>query len=404
MKDKHRDLKLKQWSDAPPGQVYEAFTSATALTEWLCDVAQADAHPGGRLYLWWSNGYYASGEFVEFTPHERILFAWHGRQEPGATHVQVLLKPEQNGTRLSLAHLEIGSGKVWSQPRRQYARGWKQALANLKSVLETGRDLRLVHRPMLGVTGLEEVTPAMAQQLGLPLKAGVRLLGVVDGAGAQAAGLQQDDILVKVAGQKVATPDDLHNVLDAYHAGDPVKVTYFRYGQREKVKLVLSPRPVPEVPLSIDELAASVRQSHLGMANDLDDICRELCDAHADFHPAPGAWSVKEILAHLIAVERETHAWIAGLLAGQTTEIGSRARQPARLAATIAALPTPEALRSELKRNQAETLALVEGLPPEFVARKGSYWRMGQLLLMMPAHFQVHLAQIRANLEAAVIA
>jgi uncharacterized protein YndB with AHSA1/START domain len=401
MKEKNRDLKLKQWIDAPLAQVYEAFTSATALTEWLCDVAQADAHPGGRLYLWWNNGYYASGEFVELEQNESILFTWHGRQEPGATHVQVTLKSEQSGTQLTLAHLEIGPGKVWSEPRRQFSRGWRQGLENLKSVLETGCDLRLVRRPALGVTALEEVTPAMAKQLGMPLKAGVRLLGLIQGAGAQAAGLQQEDILVKAAGRKVATPDDLRGVLDTLRAGDTVKVTYFRHGERQKAKIVLSQRPVAEIPASIDDLAALVRQNQLAMAKDLDEICNEIGERQADFRPTPQAWNAREILAHLIAAERETHAWIVGLIEGQSYEIGSRARLPARLAAMIAASPTLEALRSELKRNQAETVTLVESLPPEFVARKGSYWRMGQLLLQMPAHFQSHMAQIRANLEAA---
>ncbi len=41
---------------APPAEVFRAFTRATPLRDWLCDVALADARPGGRIYLWWNRG------------------------------------------------------------------------------------------------------------------------------------------------------------------------------------------------------------------------------------------------------------------------------------------------------------------------------------------------------------
>jgi len=86
---KRKSLKFKQVVNAPSGYVYEAFTSATAFTEWLCDIAQAKPNVGGRLYLGWHSGYYASGEYIELKPGKRLVFSWGGRNEPRLTRVEI---------------------------------------------------------------------------------------------------------------------------------------------------------------------------------------------------------------------------------------------------------------------------------------------------------------------------
>jgi len=44
---------------------------------------------------------------------------------------------------------------------------------------------------------------------------------------------------------------------------------------------------------------------------------------------------------------------------------------------------------------------LLAALPPEFVARKGSYWRLGHNLLQLSRHTREHIGQIRAAIESA---
>jgi hypothetical protein len=59
-------------------------------------------------------------------------------------------------------------------------------------------------------------------------------------------------------------------------------------------------------------------------------------------------------------------------------------------------------LVGELKRSEAETLSMLAALPPEFVARRGSYTRLGYYLLEMPGfHTRQHLDQMRTTVEAA---
>lgn len=146
-----RTLKFKQHVHAPASEVYRAFTNSTALREWFCNAAQADPRKAGRLYVWWNNGYHASGEFTTLAPNEKVVFNWHGRSEPGTTRVQVIIAQKDNGAIVTISHAGIGSGKPWAKAIKEFERGWRGSLENLKSVLETGQDLRFIRRPLLGI-------------------------------------------------------------------------------------------------------------------------------------------------------------------------------------------------------------------------------------------------------------
>jgi len=61
----------------------------------------------------------------------------------------------------------------------------------------------------------------------------------------------------------------------------------------------------------------------------------------------------------------------------------------------VKAFPGLRLLRRELKRNQAETEAMLAGLPEVFVSRKRSYWRLGYTILMRKYHYEDNLAQIK---------
>jgi hypothetical protein len=50
---------------------------------------------------------------------------------------------------------------------------------------------------------------------------------------------------------------------------------------------------------------------------------------------------------------------------------------------------------------EEQTVALIAGLPDDFVARKGSYWRLAYGYTQARQHYEEHFVQIRAALEAA---
>ncbi len=394
-------IKLRRTVSAPPGQVYRAFTNATAWREWLCDASLADPRKGGRLYLWWNSGYYTSGEYVAVAPGKKIAFTWRGRGEPDATRVQVSLAEKNGGTVVTLTHGGIGSGKKWSSAAKEFQSEWEAGLENLQSVLETGQDLRVVRRPVLGVS-LGEFDAEMAVRLGVPVTEGARLDDVLEGRAARAAGLRKDDVIIRLGGKKIAGSATLISTMQSHRAGDKVAVAFYRGPEKKTVTMELSPRPLPDLPSSAEALADVARKMYAGMDAELARCLEGVSEAEASHQPAPGEWSVKETLAHLVIGERETHVWITDLIVGDERWSDSNPTNvPARIAAAIAAFPTLPALVEELKRHEAETVAMLAALPPEFMAHKGSFWRLAFITLGSPEHFQTHLGQIRAAIEAA---
>lgn len=394
-------LKFKRTVNAPPAEVYRAFTNATALREWLCDAAQADPRKGGRVHLWWNVGYYTTGEYTALVPNRKVAFTWRGRSDPDATSVQVSLAAKNGATRVTLAHAGVGAGKAWAATAQGLAHEWAKNLENLQSVLEAGHDLRLTLRPLLGIS-IGEFSAEIATRLGVPVREGLRLDGVVEGLGAHVAGLQKDDVIVSLAGKKVAGWPTMAAALRAHRAGDEVKVVFYRGAEKRAVAMKLSPRPMPEVPAAAAALAEAVRKQYSEVDLELARCFERVSEDEAARRPAPGEWSAKEIIAHLIIGERDTHAWIAELIGGQErwsdSFIGNDLSRHSATAAVYAILP---ALLEELKRNEAETVAMLTALPPEFVARKGSYWRLGYSLLSLADHTREHFGQIRAAIEAA---
>ena len=57
---------------------------------------------------------------------------------------------------------------------------------------------------------------------------GVYVVGVVDGAGADQAGIREDDVITSVGGKETPTVVKLKEVLSSTSAGDEVEVTYVR--------------------------------------------------------------------------------------------------------------------------------------------------------------------------------
>ena len=194
--------KIEKFIQASPSEVYHYFTNSTALRDWICDVATTDPRPGGHLYLCWSDDYYTSGEYLQLEKDKSVSFSWFGKGEPHKTRVDVTLKKKKGGTWVKLAHREIGTGQKWAEIAKVYEIEWQSGLENLASVLETGADLRITRRPMLGIY-LADFNAEIAARLGVPVDFGSRLDGVLDGMGAQKAGLQKDDVIIGIDGHEL---------------------------------------------------------------------------------------------------------------------------------------------------------------------------------------------------------
>src|SRR5205085_6855134 len=142
----------------------------------------------------------------------------------------------------------------------------------------------------------------------------------------------------------------------------------YRGAEKASLTMELSARPVAEAPATAAELAATVGQMYASTDAELGAVLRGIGEAEAAQSPAAGEWSVNEAVAHLILGERDGHAWLEKLVAGDAhaynlTDGNSRLR----LQATARVYGTLAALFEELQRNEAETVAMLAALPDDFV-------------------------------------
>jgi uncharacterized protein YndB with AHSA1/START domain len=386
---------------ANPSEVYNAFTNSTHLREWMCNLATVNPKPGGYIFVAWNQGFYACGEFTELKPDEKIVFSWFGRGEPAPTLVTVHLATHDHGTQVRLEHSGFGSGGEWAQTIENIQAGWKDGLDNLASVLETGQDMRFILRPMLGI-GMNDFDADIASKLGVPVSEGIRIDNLIDGMGAAAAGLQSDDVIIKIGGKETVSYTDISTALQSHRAGDVVEVIFYRGNQKMTLPLILSRRSLPEIPPSPQALSELLHKRNEQLVDELMEFVAGVTDFEADFKPENEEWNIKEILAHLIHSERDYQNFIAQVVGEQEPQYDDYAGNlQARVEATVAAYPTLSGIVDEFKRSLLESEALLARLPIEVTEKKSGYWRICYNTLDSPIHSNSHLEQMRAAALAA---
>jgi len=131
-----------------------------------------------------------------------------------------------------------------------------------------------VHRGYLGVR-IGELTPEVADRLGLNGESGVVVGEIFDGAPAARAGIQAGDIITKVDGKTVKDGRELQTVVAGLPLGKPVSVDIIRDGKSKAVKVTIEEQPAaygveteapPKAPegkkesVSLDNIGAEVTE------------------------------------------------------------------------------------------------------------------------------------------------
>ncbi len=383
-------LTFRRQIKAPAAEVFRAFVHPTALRDWLCQAASTEARLGGRVCLWWGQGEVVVGAFTHFDPARRLVLTWRGQADPGASEVVVTFTHTAMSTRLALSHRGLGDGPAWQATRQALRALWPVALEALDLMVRTGLDLRRIRRPRLGI-GYGEFNAEVAGKLGVPVNQGIKLESIVPGTGAEAAGLQRDDVLVRFNGHPLVGETSFEPALAGLKAGDTTEVVFYRGAQRRRAQLTLGSFPIPKRPMTGIRLAAELRPIYRRINRDLAQLVKGLSEAEAERVPARGAWNVKHLIAHLILMERDQQSWVADMLRDNPVDdsLLYRPNVTPRLEALITRLNTTRALQRELAAAQEETARLVETLPAEFVRRrKHLYLRLAEWLLdYTPAHF-----------------
>ncbi|MCB9133952.1 MAG: SRPBCC domain-containing protein [Anaerolineales bacterium] len=386
-------LTFTQEIQAPPTQVYRAFTNAAALQEWFGDVVEAEPREGGRMYVWWNQGYFTAGQFSHLEENHALAFSWHGLGEPAPTNVRILLTPHGDGTLITLHHEQVPADEVAG-----YNQNWPPSLENLKSVLETGIDKRLYDRPMLGffIGGL--VDENLKNRLGLPISTGMHVAGVIDGMGAQKSGLKGEDVIFSVDGVEITSFDSIRSILGNHKGGDVVEAVVYRGPEKVILSVELSKRPIPAFPAPPADLAREGHAVYAEVLPKLNELLADVTEEEARHKASPGEWSIKEVLGHLLIGERWSQfSWS---LIQEGNKFPNFPGQP--LVSALAETYTLPELLTELRQSAHVQMAQIAALPESFVAQKGTYFLTANDFAQgVRNHFAQHTAQIQTALEAA---
>ena len=113
---------------AQPATVFSFFTDSDRWASWWGTGSTIDAKVGGRVFIRYPGGIEASGEVLEVTPPERIVFTYgfvSGQPiAPGSSLVTIRLESASLGTRLRLVH-EFAEAAV----RDEHVQGWRYQLS-----------------------------------------------------------------------------------------------------------------------------------------------------------------------------------------------------------------------------------------------------------------------------------
>ena len=162
------------------------------------------------------------------------------------------------------------------------------------SLIQTGT----YRHPYLGITGID-VTPELAQSLGLERSGGFLITGITKGSPAEKFGLQAGqqssnfegrsiitggDIILKIDNIDVRKIDDILSYLEGFkQAGDTVKITVERNGIIKEINLVLAARPSSNELNVSNNLPPSSGEGSASTTNDYYDRCimiagKDICD------------------------------------------------------------------------------------------------------------------------------
>lgn len=93
-------------------------------------------------------------------------------------------------------------------------------------------------RPVLGVQWAE-ITPRMARRYRLPTEYGVYISQITNGGPADKAGLQPEDIIVRIGDYRITASQSFYNCLFKYAPGDTVEIEAFRGFEKQVFTITL---------------------------------------------------------------------------------------------------------------------------------------------------------------------
>ena len=107
----------------------------------------------------------------------------------------------------------------------------------VKRVAQDLMDFGSVKRAVLGIS-MGSVDKKFADEMKLSDVSGVYINEVLKGSAAEKAGLQKNDVIIAIDGQKVTDASSVQARVNGYHPGDKATITYIRDGKTQETQVV----------------------------------------------------------------------------------------------------------------------------------------------------------------------
>jgi Do/DeqQ family serine protease len=142
---------------------------------------------------------------------------------------------------------------IFSRSGGSHGIGFAIPSSMVRTVVESARDgSRTVRRPWLGAR-LQNVSPEIAESMGLERPTGVLVASVYDKSPAEAAGLKTGDVILAVDGQDVDTPESFGYRFSLKGISGQTNLTVLRGTQRSTlpIRLMTPPETRPREPVRV---------------------------------------------------------------------------------------------------------------------------------------------------------
>ena len=143
---KNKGIDVQILIERPAAEVFAAWVKPDLLERWLARKAHVEPRVGGAYELFWDPEHPEKNStrgcrITELVPDAELGFEWKGQAEfaklvADHTRVTIRLEPRDGSTYLRLSHSGWRAGLAWDKARKWQADAWKEAVENLKNMLE----------------------------------------------------------------------------------------------------------------------------------------------------------------------------------------------------------------------------------------------------------------------------
>lgn len=213
-----RTLKKSFVVAVPRERAWAVFTDSAERVCWDAPFYEIDAKPGGKVRWQIPPWPVVDGEVLEVEPERLLRHSEAAGMLPAATEVTVAFESVDGGTRITITHAGFGDGPEWGDAFESHSLGWNECIYDLVLYLMQGVVAKRFSTPWQTTLGLAvDDTPV-----------GVRVVAVEPGGYGEEAGMQPDDVVVRIAGVPIFTRSDLWAVQHGNTAGAQLAAEFAR--------------------------------------------------------------------------------------------------------------------------------------------------------------------------------